>query len=79
MIKLPPFLVVSALFQDTKKPVLAEDSTGVADWDLRCPSQVYITRIEGKLRIKENSIFEDLQDGFESKGQKTTINYKNKE
>jgi hypothetical protein len=47
MIKLPPFLVVSALFQDTKKPVLAEDSTGVADWDLRCPSQVYITRIEG--------------------------------
>jgi hypothetical protein len=25
MIKLPPFLVVSALFQDTKKPVLAEE------------------------------------------------------
>ena len=47
MIKLPPFLVVSALFQDTKKPVLAEDSTGVADWDLECPSQLYITRMEG--------------------------------
>ena len=44
MIKLPPFLFESALFPDTKKPVLAEDSTGIADWDLRCPSQAYITR-----------------------------------
>ena len=51
MIKLTPFLFVSALFQDTKKPVLAEDSTGVADRDLSCPSHLYITRIEEELRF----------------------------
>ena len=60
MIKLPPFLVVSALFQDTKKPVLAEDSTGVADRDLRCPSQVYVTLIEEELRIQPVPVWQSV-------------------
>lgn len=31
MIKPPPFLFESALYSDTKKPVLADEGTGVVD------------------------------------------------
>ena len=34
------------------RTVLAEDSTGVADEDLRCPSQVYISREAFNFLIK---------------------------